>query len=129
MALIAGDEVAYLQPAANADYYQRNGDFEFGVVTDVDGSDVSVLWANGNFTETVLAAALDKIEVATSAELSGRVVSFSGLQSPEFLGIVLRVYSRDPNDGGSPVSFTLIRLRNGQLIEVPTATVQVANGQ
>ena len=122
MALVTGDEVAIAQSPANVSYYQRNGDFQFGVIVDAAG--VDVVWANGTRADGIGGAQLDKIEAVTNA-LGGKVVSFGSNVSPEYYGVVVRIYARDPNDSGAPVSYALIRLlSSGQLVEALLSTVE-----
>jgi len=127
MALANGDRVAYAQPVSAVSYANRDGNFVFGIICDATG--VDVLWSNGTFAQGILNTTLDKIGDASSSNI-GKVVNVSGAESPELTGIVVRVYSRQNNGAGAETSYTLIRLLlTGQLIEVPTSSVEPVLGR
>jgi len=129
MALAVGHEVAYFQDVANNSYTARNGDFAFGVVADDAGGDFDVLWENGTYVADVPGAALDKITSVAAGAAAGSVVSFGG-NSPEYYGILVRAYNRQPAGTGTTTPYALIRLiSTGELVEVPFTSVAVVTGR
>jgi hypothetical protein len=124
MALANSDEVAYTRPATDLDFWLRNADFQFGIVNDSTG--VDVLWANGTLSEGILATVLDKIAIVTNT-FGAVVVMPTGANSPEYRGVIVRVYTRQLDGAGTTTTCFLIRLlSSGQLLEA--TSVEAVSG-
>lgn len=144
MALVAGNEVALMNgdPFGAANPFNRNGDILFGRVIAV-GATVDVLWENGQYTETVVAAIVfDKIDAVSDVVaqgVQGKVVypltpannSFGNVvSSPEYRCIVVRVYQRQRDGAGEQATYVLLRsLQTGQLFESLLSQVALVDGQ
>jgi hypothetical protein len=131
MAIVAGDEVALIMDSSFATLGRR-GNVLFGIANVVTSpTDIDVLWENGQLSEGLIAAILDKILPLVNAEQA--VYTFTdgsgGVNNPAYQGVVVRTYSRNPAGTGSATPFTLLRsVSDGQLYEVPTAARQIVQG-
>ncbi len=128
MALANGDEVALARDLTGQSLSVR-GKVLFGLVNASAGTDV--LWENGVLAQGIAAATmLDKI-VGQNAPQSR--VTFTdgsdGLGSPSYSGTIVRRYTRQLNGASTTASYTLVRLDNGEYVEVPTTAIQVLEGQ
>jgi hypothetical protein len=131
MAFATGEECAYTQPAANADYAERNGNFLFGVIA-VIAAAADVLWSDGKLVTDIPLVALDKIVPESSGGIGvGAVVRMAGATSPEYDAIVLRVYTRQPQGTqGTGGPFALLQvLGTGLLIEALVSTLEAVTGR
>lgn len=139
MPVAVDEEVALVNGATigSSDPFSRNGNILFGRVIGV-GATVDVLWENGQYTETAVAAiAYDKITPGVAAPLVGRVVyplpaapGSANTHSPEYRCLVVRVYNRQRDGAGDTATYVLLRnLSTGQMYEALSSTVQVIDGQ
>lgn len=134
MTFAVGEEAAYTQPSANANYMERNGDFVFGVVAATAGgpppTTVDILWSNGNFSADLPIAALDKINPGASTPLFGKVVRPTGPVSAQFTGAVIRTYTRQPAGTGTETElYALVKLTNTDtFIEILASQLEVVPG-
>lgn len=129
MAIAAGDQVA-LHRAAGVTLGAL-GNVLFGICIDAS-SGRDIVWENGNVSDAVPEASLDKIASDGDSQPQ-KLVTFtdapSGVNSPEYRCVVVRRYSRDPAGGGTPVDYVLMKsLASGQLYESPAAAVVALDG-
>jgi len=104
---------------------------KFGIVDDESG--VDVLWEDGRLQTGITNASLDNIEPPASNVLTGQRVivnvspGASFQQSSDYEGLVVLLFKRDRDDGGSPTAdLALVKLlSSGLYLEVLASQVTV----
>lgn len=138
MPLVAGDRVAAaISGLGQTPEHRPINDFAFGTVSANAQDAIDVIWDNGNFSEGVPAAALDRIQQFASTHV-GRVVlplaDNLDVYSQEYRGIVIGAYTRDPAGAGTPPllgPYCMVRAlqAGGCVYEVLDTLVQNLAGQ
>lgn len=129
MAFVVADRVAPARPTAIASYPLPS--VVFGTCTTA-GATPNVQWDNGEFASAVPADGLDKISIEDPLTLElGLVVRPTAAQVSDYDGVVIGIYNRTLNGGGTNKGvFVLVKLLNAPgYIELLESAATIVGGR